>query len=109
MTATFEVTGTGAPRIEGMQGQAWGEVMRNDTFLEYMAYPRLLALAERAWHRADWELPYAAGVRFRRGDTHHVDTAALQRDWAGFATLLTQRELRSSTGPASSTGSQPSR
>ena len=67
--------------------------MRNDTFLEYMAYPRLLALAERAWHRADWELPYAAGVRFRRGDTHHVDTAALQRDWAGFATLLTQREL----------------
>ncbi|WP_137962463.1 family 20 glycosylhydrolase [Burkholderia sp. 4M9327G5] len=90
----FEVTGTGpAPRIEGMQGQAWGEVMRNDTFLEYMAYPRLLALAERAWHRADWELPYAAGVRFKRGDTHHVDTAALQRDWAGFATLLTQREL----------------
>ena len=90
----FEVTGTGpAPRIEGMQGQAWGEVMRNDTFLEYMTYPRLLALAERTWHRADWELPYAAGVRFKRGDTHHVDIAALQRDWAGFATLLTQREL----------------
>ncbi|HDR9188491.1 beta-N-acetylhexosaminidase [Burkholderia vietnamiensis] len=90
----FEATGTGpAPRIEGIQGQAWGEVMRNDTFLEYMVYPRLLALAERAWHRADWELPYAAGVRYKRGDTHHVDTAALQRDWAGFATLVVQREL----------------
>ncbi|MBY4830838.1 family 20 glycosylhydrolase [Burkholderia dolosa] len=90
----FEVTGTGAaPRIEGIQAQAWGEVMRNDTFLEYMVYPRLLALAERAWHRADWELPYTAGVRYKRGDTHHVDTAALQRDWAGFATLLKQREL----------------
>lgn len=32
-------------------------------------------------------------MRFKRGDTHHVDIAALQRDWAGFATLLTQREL----------------
>ncbi|TCW82278.1 beta-N-acetylhexosaminidase [Burkholderia sp. SRS-46] len=90
----FEVTGTGAaPRLEGIQGQAWGEVMRNDRLLEYMAYPRLLALAERAWHKADWELPYAAGVRYKLGDTHHVDIAALQRDWAGFATLLTQREL----------------
>ncbi|MBX4341186.1 family 20 glycosylhydrolase, partial [Mycobacterium tuberculosis] len=58
----FEVTGTGAaPRLEGMQGQAWGEVMRNDSEFEYMVYPRLLALAERAWHRADWERPYAAG------------------------------------------------
>ncbi|MBF3542581.1 hypothetical protein ISG10_33595, partial [Burkholderia pseudomallei] len=24
---------------------------------------------------------------------HHVDTAALERDWAGFATVLKQREL----------------
>ncbi|WP_323122959.1 family 20 glycosylhydrolase [Burkholderia alba] len=90
----FEVTGTGpAPRIEGMQGQAWGEVMRNDPFLEYMVYPRLLALAERAWHRADWERPYAAGVRYKLGDTHLVDKAALANDWAGFATVLKQREL----------------
>ncbi|KVW43202.1 family 20 glycosylhydrolase [Burkholderia ubonensis] len=90
----FEVTSAGpAPRLEGIQGQAWGEVMRNDRLLEYMVYPRLLALAERAWHKADWELPYTAGVRYKRGDTHHVDTAALQRDWAGFATLLQQREL----------------
>ncbi|KVR09682.1 beta-N-acetylhexosaminidase [Burkholderia ubonensis] len=90
----FEVTSAGpAPRLEGIQGQAWGEVMRNDRLLEYMVYPRLLALAERAWHKADWELPYTAGVRYKRGDTHHVDAAALQRDWAGFATLLQQREL----------------
>ena len=90
----FEATGTGAaPRIEGIQGQAWGEVMRNDRFLEYMVYPRLLALAERAWHRADWELPYTAGVRYKLGDTHHVDMNALDRDWAGFATVLKAREL----------------
>lgn len=90
----FEVTSAGAaPSIEGIQGQAWGEVMRNGQLLEYMVYPRLLALAERAWHKADWELPYAAGVRYKLGDTHHVDTAALERDWAGFATVLKQREL----------------
>ncbi|WP_186140990.1 family 20 glycosylhydrolase [Burkholderia gladioli] len=90
----FEVTGTGAaPRLEGMQGQAWGEVMRNDSEFEYMVYPRLLALAERAWHRADWERPYAAGVRYKLGDTHLVDKDALNKDWAGFATVLKQREL----------------
>ena len=90
----FEATGTGAaPHIEGIQGQAWGEVMRNDRFLEYMVYPRLLALAERAWHKADWELPFTAGVRYKLGDTHHVDMNALNRDWAGFATVLKAREL----------------
>lgn len=90
----FEVTGTGgAPRIEGMQGQAWGEVMRNDRLLEYMVYPRLLALAERAWHKADWELPFVAGVSYKLGATHHIDMAALDLDWAGFATVLKEREL----------------
>jgi hexosaminidase len=90
----FQVTGTGAaPTIHGIQGQAWGEVMRNDRFLEYMVYPRLLALAERAWHKADWELPYAAGVSFELGVTHHVNMPALNGDWAGFATVLMQREL----------------
>ncbi|HTH76467.1 MAG TPA: beta-N-acetylhexosaminidase, partial [Trinickia sp.] len=62
-------------------------------FLEYMVYPRLLALAERAWHKADWELPYAAGVSFELGVTHHVNMPALNSDWAGFATVLMQREL----------------
>ncbi len=47
----FSVMGAGtAPYIEGMQGQAWAEVMRNDQQFEYMVYPRLLALAERVWH-----------------------------------------------------------
>jgi N-acetyl-beta-hexosaminidase len=45
----FELTSTGpAARIDGMQGQAWGEIMRTDQQFEYMVYPRLLALAERA-------------------------------------------------------------
>ncbi|WP_322047184.1 family 20 glycosylhydrolase [Paraburkholderia sp. J67] len=90
----FEVTGTGpAPRIEGMQGQAWGEVMRNDQLLEYMVYPRLLALAERAWHRAPWELPYRDGERYKLGDTNKVDKAALAQDWAEFMGAVQAREF----------------
>ena len=51
----FEVPSEAAPaRFAGIQGQAWSEVMRSDAQFEYMAYPRLLALAERAWHRAGW-------------------------------------------------------
>lgn len=90
----FEVTGSGAaPRIEGMQGQAWGEVMRTDAQFEYMVYPRLLALAERAWHRADWERPYREGERYKLGETDKVDKAALARDWASFMNAMEAREL----------------
>ena len=77
----FELTSTGpAARIDGMQGQAWGEIMRTDQQFEYMVYPRLLALAERAWHRANWERPYREGERYKLGETDHVDKLALARD-----------------------------
>ncbi|MFD1561183.1 family 20 glycosylhydrolase [Paraburkholderia silviterrae] len=90
----FEITASGAAsRLEGMQGQAWGEVMRTDTQFEYMVYPRLLALAERAWHRADWERPYREGERYKLGETDKVDKAALARDWAGFMNAVQSREL----------------
>jgi len=90
----FELTSKGpAARIYGMQGQAWGEIMRTDQQFEYMVYPRLLALAERAWHRADWERPYREGERYKLGETDHVDKLALARDWQGFASVVEQREL----------------
>ena len=72
-------------------------------------YPRLLALAERAWHEADWELPYTAGVTYELGVTHHVDIAALNRDWAGFATILKERELPKLARAGIGTGSRRSR
>jgi hexosaminidase len=90
----FELTSKGpAARIEGMQGQAWAEIIRTDQQFEYMVYPRLLALAERAWHRAGWELPYREGERYKLGETDHVDKLALARDWQGFASVVEQREL----------------
>ena len=38
-----------------MQSQLWSEVVRTSEALDSMIFPRLVAMAERAWHRADWE------------------------------------------------------
>ena len=77
----------------GLSAQLWSETVRTDENMEYMIYPRLLAVAERAWHRADWELDYQAGREFSGGKTHYVDREKLNRDWARFANLTGQREL----------------
>ncbi|MGI2066451.1 family 20 glycosylhydrolase [Shewanella sp. MF08487] len=44
--------------FSGLQGQLWSETIRSDETAEYMIFPRLLMLAERAWHQAAWEVPY---------------------------------------------------
>jgi len=44
------------PTVRGMQGQTWSETIRTDGQYYEMAFPRVLAVAERAWHRASWEL-----------------------------------------------------
>ncbi|WKT59605.1 family 20 glycosylhydrolase [Microbulbifer thermotolerans] len=78
--------------VQGIQGQLWSEVVRTDAQVEYMLFPRLLALAERAWHRAEWELPLAEGQNFS-ARTAAVDKASLDADWNGFAAALGNREL----------------
>nr|AAN79723.1 chitinase [Chromobacterium violaceum] len=89
----FAVTSAAAPaRYAGIQGQAWTEVMRTDAEFETMVYPRLLALAERAWHKAAWERPYTVGETYQLGVTHLVDKAALNADWQQFAAVLGWRE-----------------
>ncbi|MGK3140730.1 beta-N-acetylhexosaminidase [Pantoea sp. C2G6] len=77
----------------GISAQLWSETVRTDAQMEQMIYPRLLAVAERSWHRASWELDYRAGREFSGGVTHHVDQQARLRDWQRFANLLGQREL----------------
>ncbi|WP_024461762.1 family 20 glycosylhydrolase [Marinimicrobium sp. LS-A18] len=66
--------------ILGIQGQVWTETIRTPEQLERMVYPRLLALAERAWHRAEWE-----------GDSSSAEARA--REFAVFARTLAEREL----------------
>ena len=66
--------------ILGIQGQIWTETIRTPEQLEQMLYPRLLALAERAWYKAEWE-----GAK--------PDTEKRQQDWQRFGWTLTQKEL----------------
>ncbi|MEG3131371.1 beta-N-acetylhexosaminidase [Pantoea cypripedii] len=77
----------------GLSAQLWSETVRTDQQMEYMIFPRLLAVAERGWHRASWELDYQQGRSYKGGETHHVNQAQLTGDWQRFANLLGQREL----------------
>ncbi|GKX63012.1 beta-N-acetylhexosaminidase [Pragia fontium] len=81
------------PGSYGLSGQAWSETIRTDDQMEYMLYPRILPLAERAWHRAAWELDYQKGKEFKGGETKFVDQTALNKDWVLFANIVGQREL----------------
>ncbi|WP_076585990.1 beta-N-acetylhexosaminidase [Vibrio ostreicida] len=76
----------------GLSAQLWSETVRNDEQYEYMVFPRVLAAAERAWHRAEWENTYQVGVEYSQ-ETNHVNKRALKRDYNRFANILGQREL----------------
>ncbi|HSG52652.1 MAG TPA: family 20 glycosylhydrolase [Rheinheimera sp.] len=65
--------------ILGIQGQLWSETVRTAEQLEQMIYPRMLALAERAWHKAAWE--------------ESQDNNARLNDWQSFAHRVSQVEL----------------
>lgn len=70
--------------LTGMQAQAWSETIRTSDELDSMIFPRLLALAERAWHRADWEDSNDPKERKEKQ----------QADWEAFANTLGYKELR---------------
>jgi hexosaminidase len=76
-----------APRIHGMQGQTWSETIRTDAQYFEIAFPRVLAVAERAWHRAEWERDWTMGEQYNP-TTELVDMDALAADYHGFATKL---------------------
>lgn len=78
------LTEDGRRNIIGIQGQLWGETLRSADRLEYMAVPRLMSLAERAWAaQPDWATVEDDGVRGRQR------FAA----WNAFANRLGQRAL----------------
>lgn len=70
--------------IAGIQAQLWSETVRRDSQVDYMLFPRLLALAERAWRKPEWEPAYVAGVGYMPGDVR-VDRARLLAGWRDFA------------------------
>lgn len=71
-------------RIAGLQAQLWSETIRTDAQVDYMLFPRLLALAERAWAPAPWTPAYQPGASYEWGD-RRVDAAKLKAGWQDFA------------------------
>ncbi len=95
VTATDK--GGRAARFDGMQAQLWSETIRSDDQVEYMLFPRLLAFAERAWRRANWEPAPAPGGGTYGPETRTFSLAARaerDREWAGFARRVGTVELR---------------
>jgi hexosaminidase len=75
-------------RVAGLQAQLWSETIRTDAQVDYMLFPRLLALAERAWSPAPWTPAYQAGASYEWGDKR-VDAAKLKAGWQDFAGRVT--------------------
>lgn len=80
----------------GIQGQLWSENVRTDDMVEHKVFPRLLALAERAWHKADWAVPYNyQGAKYSSQSNSFTAELKTMRDnqWALFANILGKKEL----------------
>jgi hexosaminidase len=84
IAAFTRLDAAGARRILGLQGQLWAENANTRERIEYLAAPRLIALAERAWSPdPGWSAITAGPARAR----------ALDAAWNEFANRLGQRVL----------------
>lgn len=85
-----QLVGRALPKLEkpenilGVQGQVWTETIRTATQLEEMVYPRLLPIAERAWHKADWEAATVSATERMK---------ARDQSWQRFARAMSEKEL----------------
>lgn len=70
-------------KVLGLQGSLWAETVRTEEQFEGMVFPRLLGVAERAWHRAPWEANDINQVV--------VDEAGRNADYNHFANLAAQK------------------
>ncbi len=74
------LTPEGRKNFKGIQGQIWSETITSPEKLEYMVFPKMLSLAERAW-----------GVEPTWSDGNE---AAQSNDWNNFSNTLGQIELK---------------
>ncbi|TMO67106.1 beta-N-acetylhexosaminidase [Pseudoalteromonas aurantia] len=80
------LVGRAMPKLEkpenilGMQGQVWSETIRTEEQVLAMIFPRILSVAERAWHKASWEGGKIAVKPFAK-------------DWLSFSTALAVKEI----------------
>jgi hexosaminidase len=82
-------------KVLGIQAQLWSETVRLDTQANYMLFPRLLAVAERAWHTPRWTESYKKGIAYST-DSAHFDAAqvnAMNADWLSFTHVLSNKAM----------------
>jgi hexosaminidase len=78
-----QLTDAGLGHLKGIQGSLWSEHILGPAMMEYMYFPRVLALAERAWAaQPGWE-----------SACDGLSTAAYTQEWNDFANRVGQREL----------------
>lgn len=78
------LTDAGRANILGIQGQLWGENAKGQGAMEYLVFPKLVGLAERAWAPDPaWAAEQDAAAR----------AGLLAEAWNRFANSLGQREL----------------
>ncbi|OZG75503.1 N-acetyl-beta-hexosaminidase [Hahella sp. CCB-MM4] len=74
-----------ADMIKGIQGELWSENVKTDGDLFYLALPKLLGLAERAWApQPDWAVVEDQGQRL----------TDLNSAWSGFASRVGEYDLK---------------
>jgi len=79
-----ELSEAGKENILGLQGQLWTETVNRKGAIDYMIFPRLLALAERAWvGDAPWSDEQGDAVMWQQRDDA----------WNEFANRLGQFEM----------------
>lgn len=93
--ATASVDIQDSKQISGIQAQLWSESVRSNEQANYMLFPRLLAVAERAWHSPNWSEKYQPGVSYS-SVTGHFDTeqkTAMFQDWLNFNHVLSTKAM----------------
>jgi len=83
-------------RFLGLQAQLWSENTRTDNVAQYKIFPRLFAVAERAWHLADWAVPYnyqGAKYTANTGVFTNENKAKRDQQWKLFANTIGQKAL----------------
>jgi hexosaminidase len=78
------LTDYGKGNIRGLQGCLWGENIKTPERMEYMMYPSLLGLAERAW---------APDPQWATETDAAKSNQLYEQAWANFINIMGKREL----------------
>ncbi|CAC5404432.1 HEXA_B [Mytilus coruscus] len=78
--------------LKGMQTQVWTTKIRSEEHLFQLLMPRLIAFAERAWHKAPWESTYQPRINLRRGFPR-PDLEAQEKDLVELLSIIGHKEF----------------